>query len=202
MATTEKISPRALHQRLNREGRFEHYRAVRQRLIRGGMHQKYAWRVAGAYFVPDDGGPLEYSIAGIEKLIEDTRRQYGEALLAPPHLATPTTTEITDQQLVELSMRVPADRKAQPIAVLNWVHCNILTPLAEFTADQIPDRGALSLLQWVRADLKNRTEFYKAMWIKTLPSEKELADSARFTDDNRPLHELLDTFATSIRGDQ
>ena len=61
-----------------------------------------------------------------------------------------------------------------------------------------PSWSAWSLLHWVRADERNRTDFFKTIWTKLLPSQRDVDAMARQREKVDPLlalNEELDALA-------
>ena len=96
--------------------------------------------------------------------------------------------------LIAAAPKKPAG--AAPVA--QWVFDNIDVPANMIDRDTIPSTGAVGLLNWVRADEKNKGEFYKTIWSKTLPSKTEIDATSRFNDDGREVMSVIDRVAAAV----
>lgn len=82
--------------------------------------------------------------------------------------------------------------------VAQWVFDNMEVSASEITCEGIPSAGAVGLLRWCREDVKNRGEFYKTIWSKTLPSKTEIDATSRFNDDGREVLGVLDRVEAAV----
>lgn len=64
-----------------------------------------------------------------------------------------------------------------------WVFDNLA--LRDLQPSDAPSPGAWGLVCWVRETPGNRTEFYRTIWPKLLPSRTQIDDGADWRDDGR-----------------
>lgn len=96
-----------------------------------------------------------------------------------------------------LAQNVPADRKASQVEVIRWVFCNIKCNPDEINPDDVPNRGAVTMLQAVDADEISYKDFIQ-IWAKTIPAKLDESKESR-DDGTGKIFEAMDRVEEELR---
>ena len=111
-----------------------------------------------------------------------------------------------DKGQIERACAAKAEEKKQEVEAaskgtctnpeaIQWVAENITDPHA---GKSNPGKIALSLWTWARMSETNKSEFFKNIWPRILPSQKELDNQARYKDDGSTQIELAERILARI----
>lgn len=93
---------------------------------------------------------------------------------------------------------VDETKKSSSIERLEWIYENAATPWELVKPENVPSRGALRMLRWVKASDLNYEKFVTGLWSKTIPAKSQLDQEGRFTDDGRKQLGMLEEFEASL----
>ncbi len=83
---------------------------------------------------------------------------------------------------------------------VNWVADSIAKKSVK--SSDAPSSTAWGLLKWAKSSSVTRAEFYKSIFVKILPSNKELENQARYSDTGLEIAELADRIRLRMIDDQ
>jgi hypothetical protein len=105
-------------------------------------------------------------------------------------------SQLPDDGQVTLAMF--ADKpKANIREVVQWVFD--FMEIDDVTPDMAPSSGAWGLLKWARASRNNKTEFYRTLYAKFIPSKAQIDNEDKFADDGRKQLDILDRITTAYK---
>lgn len=186
MGTTE--GRKALKQRLVSEGRWNAY-VIRREALRKEHPLDVANDMAAAEFAPLPAGmtpselPAAADLSSNDALNAAARVQRGN-LPAAAKIDPESETTAAD------FAGKPAEGSQRDNLI--WVSNNYTR--TDVTPKDAPTGAAWNLLCAIRANPRMVEIFWGQMYIKTMPTQKELDDSSRFSDKGSVLANLMDSY--------
>ena len=166
---------------LQSEGRWDAFVAFREQLVEGGMARAEAWKEAVQEFqpaerAPSDGGQETARAAAGVKGGGSSGENQGS--LPRPQVG-----------LGGLPQAVLEDFEGKSRSTLRkdieWVYQHFA--MTGLEPEDAPSPGAWGLLVWVRESKSNRSEFFKSLVAKLIPSRQAFDRDERELDESRDL---------------
>lgn len=149
-------------------GRWQEFIDVREELKGGGLTPSEAWRAADAHLRANPVGSAELPSAP------------GEA--SKPSAPSP--------ELAGKADAISFDRESVGAAeTVRWVASYLM--VGDAAPEEAPSSEAWGMLQWARRNNANEASFWSQIWRQLMPTKASLESETRFTDDGKPILELI-----------
>ena len=163
-------------ERIEREGNTAAVHDMCDDLVRGGQTQPHAWMDTRSSWTPENVQIVwKNELTAVERAGREKRESNRVAIKAASKGSCSNSEAI---QWVAENLEVEGAEK------------NAIGPIA------------LSLLKWAKESPSSRSEFFKNLWPKLLPSQKEIDNQARYSDDGSTIIELAERILEGIEDDE
>ncbi len=114
------------------------------------------------------------------------RVEQGDRSDGPPDSDAASAAE---SKLTDAEHKAFHRRTCSPSDSARWVACSLGT---KPQLSDAPSPASWNLYCWASASHTNRSDFVRLIWGKLVPSQSELANEARFSDDGHELIEMIE----------
>ncbi len=154
-------------------GRWQDFIAVREDLKERGYAAEEAWNEADR-LLSEGGGPPE----------DNPEKPFSSS-------AAPQSSE-TDSGGLSSGYAEASQFKAETASTadtVRWVASFLM--VSDAAPEDAPSAEAWAMLQWARRNNANEASFWSQMWKQLMPTKQALEAETRFSDDGRPIMDLI-----------
>lgn len=83
---------------------------------------------------------------------------------------------------------------------VRWVASFLM--VSDAVPEDAPSAEAWAMLQWARRNNANEAAFWGQIWRQLMPTKQALEAETRFSDDGKPILELIDRIKTTMSTDE
>ncbi len=102
---------------------------------------------------------------------------------------TPDAASDAESKLSDAEHKAFHSKSCSPSESVRWVACRLGT---KPKLSDAPSAGTWNLFVWASASAMNRADFVRSLWSKLLPTQSELVNEARFSDDGHEIIEMIE----------